>query len=120
MRRNRLHIFLFALALALQVLAPIVGNLAVAGTLELGGASFSICQSQKTSPAKAPLSHGHHQSCALCQAYCDGVSPVAGASHAFVARPAQWNVANWRVFDRVLPTTTLDYSRRARAPPAFS
>ena len=120
MRRTRLYIFLFAFALALQVLAPIAGNLAVAGTLDLGGVSISVCQSEKSDPSKAPFSHSHHQSCALCQAYCDGVSPVSASSHVFLAQPARWEVADWRVFDRVLPTTTLDFSRQARAPPAFS
>lgn len=120
MRRTRLHIFLFALALALQVLAPIAGNLAVAGTLDVGGVSFSLCQSEKSGPAKAPSSHSHHQSCALCQVYCDGVSPVTASSYILLTRTARRDVANWRVFDRVLPTTTLDFSRTARAPPAFS
>lgn len=119
MRRTRLHIFLFALALALQVLAPIAGNLAIAGTLDVGGVSLSLCQSEKADPAKAP-SHSHHQSCALCQVYCDGVSPVAANSHVLFVRPARWDVADWRVFDRVLPTTTFDFSRQARAPPSFS
>ncbi len=119
MRRTRLHIFLFALALALQVLAPIAGNLAVAGTLDLGGVSFSLCQSAKADPTKTP-SHSHHQSCALCQVYCDGVSPVSAGSYILLASPARWNLADWRIYDRVLPTTKLDFSRQARAPPAFS
>lgn len=120
MRRIRFHIFLFALALALQVLAPIAGNLAVAGTLDLGGVSISICQSDKSTPSKAPFSHNHHQSCALCQAYCDGVSPVSASGLLSVAPLARWNAADWRAFVRVLPTKTIDYSRRARAPPVFS
>lgn len=120
MRRSRLHIFLFSLALALQVLAPVVGNLAVAGTLDLGGVSFSVCQSEKASPSKTPLPHRHHQSCTLCQVCFDGVSLVSVNSHAFVLKFTRWNIADWRVYDRVLPTTTLDFSRQARAPPAFS
>lgn len=120
MRRTRLQIFLFALALALQALAPVAGNLAVAGTLDLGGVSTSVCQPEKAGPMKAPLSHSHHQSCALCQAYCDGVSPVVASSKIFVALVQRPSVANWRNLDRVLPTTTIDYSHRARAPPSFS
>ena len=120
MRRTRLHIFLFALALVLQVLAPIAGNLAVAGTLDLGGVSFSICQFDKADSSKSPLSRAHHQSCALCQVYCDGVSPVSAGSHVLFERPARWHVADWRVFHRVLPTAPIDSSRQARAPPAFS
>ena len=121
MRRSRHHIFLFALALALQVLAPIAGNLAVAGTLDLGGVSVTVCQSEKSSPSKGPLSHSHHQSCAICQAYCDGVSPVAAGVLAINdAYFAQWRLAQWRPINRVLPTTSIDYARLARAPPAFS
>jgi hypothetical protein len=120
MRRTRLCIFLFALALALQALAPVVGNLAVAGTIDLGGVSFSVCQSEKSDGSKAPLSLAHHQTCALCQVYCDGIPPVAAGD--FPARPqyAQWRGVPRSPLDRVLPTTIIDYARRARAPPAFS
>jgi hypothetical protein len=119
MRRTRLQILLFALALILQVLAPIAGNLAVAGTIDLGGVSFKLCQSDKSDSSKAPLSHAQHQSCALCQVYCDGVSPVVSGALANHAQSAQWLPAHWRLLDRILPSTTLDYARQARAPPAF-
>ena len=120
MRRIRLHTFLFALALALQVLSPVVGNLAVAGNIDLGGVSFSVCQSEKSDPSKAPLSRVHHHVCALCQVYCDGISPVAAGDLVIHAQYTPWRLAHWRLLDRVLPTTTIDYARRARAPPAFS
>ncbi len=120
MRRTRLQILLFALALTFQVLAPIAGNLAVAGTIDLGGVSLKLCQSDKADSSKVPLSHGQHQSCALCQIYCDGVSPVATDVIVIQTQSALWRVAYWRLLDRILPSTAFDYARQARAPPAFS
>lgn len=120
MRRTRLQILLFALALTFQVLAPIAGSLAVAGTIDLGGVSFKLCQSDKSDSSKAPLSHTQNQSCALCQVYCDGVSSVASGAIVIDAQSAQWLPAQGRPRDPVLPTTSLDYARQARAPPAFS
>lgn len=124
MRRNWLTVLLFALAMAVQAFAPVAGNVAIAKNLRGAGESIELCLKAAVSAGdqqQAPGQlHSHRDACALCQAYCDGVAPLAARLAPLGMAPVQWTALHWSVADRALPTPHHDYSRQARAPPSHS
>jgi len=116
----RLKSLVFALALAVQVLAPIVGGVAAGESARAGlgeiclNAGADIQHDGRTTPG-----HSHQRDCPVCQAFCDGVAPVeASASTAVSISLARWSALRWRVADSVAPATSGRFAHRARAPPA--
>lgn len=125
MRHRWLTTVLFALALAVQALAPIAGNVARANGFGAASASVALCLSKAsggpTDPQQAPgAAHGHRHDCALCQSLCDGVAPIAAPPLQLVAASAFWRAAEWAADARALPARRFDHARQARAPPTFS
>ncbi|WP_442754200.1 DUF2946 family protein [Methylocystis sp. JAN1] len=112
---------LFVLALALQAL-PVASGVAAARGADAHVLS-EIClkagspgHDNHQAPGRA---HGRHD-CPLCQAFCDGVAPVAARPVVLGMAPVQWRDFRWTVADRALPAPPRDYDRQARAPPSFS
>jgi len=123
MSRRWITAILFVLALAVQALAPVANGVAAARGVDVHGLS-EIClkaaaPGHETPRAPGHAHHGHHD-CALCQAFCDGVAPVAGRPVQLGMAPVQWKSSHWTVADRALPPPPRDYDRQARAPPSFS
>lgn len=123
MHRRWLTAVLFALALAVQALAPVATGVAMAhGAGESG--PFELCLKAGRAAANHHGSGGHvhrqHDSCALCQAFCDGVAPVSVRSASLGMAPVRWTSFRWTVADRTVPVAARDYARQARAPPVFS
>lgn len=121
MRRNWLTILLFALALAVQALAPAAAHVASAG-ITASAASDETCFTNvgSTDRTQAP-GHlkGHRDACLFCQSYCDGAAPLGARVIHLGKAPVQWTALFWTVADRALPTPQYDYSRQARGPPAI-
>ena len=121
MTRNRLGVMLFALALAIQALAP-AANIASAA-LGDRGFSLQICLQSGGVAGNNELpgqNDRQRDSCPVCQVSCSGVAPLEARPNAVGLAHVQWIATSWTVADRVLPAPNPDYSRRARAPPAFS
>ena len=125
MRRNRFGVVVFALALAVQVLAPVVVKVAMARTFDDAGRTFSLCLQAGDSPSdnsqRLPGHNDlHRDACLLCQLCCDGIAPIDARSNYIGTAPVQWTAFAWTAADRALPTPHHDHSRQPRAPPAFS
>jgi len=124
MQSKWLTALLFALALAIQAFAPVAGNVAVARSLGDAGETVDLCLDGASSAGdrhQAPGHlHGHRGACALCQAFCDGLAPLAARLVSPGMAPVQWTALDWTARDRALPTRLHDFSRQARAPPSLS
>ena len=122
MRLSRISFLLFFVALALQVLAPIAGNLAQAKAFRESGVSTIICETADGSHRPGKGSQSHHivnKHCLLCSNLADtiGFTLVDGqlglvSSKAWVtsAFPAQLDTS---------PASRETQSYRARAPPTL-
>ncbi len=121
MPRRWLTSLLFVLALTVQVFTPVANGVAASRGVDIHGLS-EICLNaggaghDRQSPGRA---HSHHD-CALCQAFCDGVAPVASRFVNFGRSPVQWTEVRWTFAERALPGNWRDFARQARAPPSFS
>lgn len=122
MRRNWLTVLLFALALAVQAIAPAAANVAMAKA-GASRAAVELCASaadagdRQQAPSRL---HHHRDACPLCQAYCDGVAPLVSRSLATGLPPVLWTAQFWTTANRTLPTPHSEYSWQARAPPSYS
>jgi hypothetical protein len=117
MSRNWLTAVLFALALAVQAIAPIAGNLAAAQA----GVSTNCLAADGADHKSAPGHvHRHRDSCLLCQAFCDGVAPVEAHPVHLVFASFDWRPLAWTMADSTLKGPQRDFCRQARAPPSFS
>jgi len=114
---------LFVVALAVQAFLPVTNGVAASRGIDLRGPN-EICLKTGGPDQDGDQGPGHvHRSrhdCALCQAFCDGVAPVAARPIALGRAPVQWKDVCWAAADRVLPVPLRDYDRQARAPPGFS
>lgn len=125
MRRNWFGVFVFALAWAIQALAPGVASVAMTRLSGQMQVAVELCLQSggdfATGDRRLPVHDDRrHDSCPLCQTCCDGITPVeTRANHVGIA-PVQWTALAWTVADHALPTPRHDHSRQARAPPAFS
>jgi hypothetical protein len=122
MRRKRLGVLLFALALAVQVIAP--ASASVMAEARNSSAAFAICFQAGGGPAGDRELPGPNErrsdACPLCQACCVGVAPPAAWPSSVGMAPVQWVASSWTVADRAVPTPHPDYAHRARAPPSLS
>lgn len=122
MPRMWLTKMLFALALAVQVIAPLASSFAAAREGDADN-SIGIClKAARGSQAGHQTPGNPHggRDCPICQFFCDGVAPVAMRPVSIDAAPAQWIEFRWTSVDRVLPAWARDESNRARGPPSFS
>jgi hypothetical protein len=123
MRRKWYGVLLFALALAIQALAPAAANVALAAAPNEYRLSIQSCL-QSGDPAGANQLPGHHEgqcdACLMCQASCCGVAPLAARPSSAGLAPVQWTALAWTVADRALPAPRHESSHQPRAPPALS
>ena len=125
MRRNWIGVLVFALALTIQVWAPVVASVAMAQTATDAERRLSLCLNAGGDNAdrsqQLPGHHNQHRdACPLCQFCCGGIAPIEARPNQVGRAPVQWIALAWTVADRVLPTPAHDHSRQARAPPALS
>lgn len=124
MPRNWLTSILFALALAVQALMPVASGVASARGVDLNASSATCLNGGEAGHKQDGPGHVHrggHHDCVLCQAFCDGVAPVAARPSALSGVAfVQWTEIRWADSDRVLPARWRDFSRQARGPPSFS
>ena len=127
MRRNWLTILLFALALAIQVVAPVAMNVALAagaGSVATAVADGGLClkDAGAADRSQSPLDHlrAHHDACLLCQLHCDGGATLDARATSIGRAPVYWTALPWTAADRALPVPAAERSHQARAPPVFS
>jgi hypothetical protein len=115
---------LFALAVAVQALAPVAADFAMAKASG-DGASFEIC----VDSGGVAHHHRHHNrapghdgsdACPLCQVCCSGVALIEAKPDHVGMAPVQWTPLAWTAADRVLAASRRDHAHQARAPPSFS
>lgn len=118
MPRRWLTAVLFALALAVQAIAPVANGVAAAHeAVRL----TEICQkASDDTPQKAPGHTHRRHDCALCESFCDGAAAVAARPTSFGAQPVHWTLIHWTANHFTPPVTPRDFSRQARAPPRFA
>jgi hypothetical protein len=119
MRLKSIRVVLFVLAVAVQVIAPVLGGMAFADERSRGEA-VSLCSAAAGDTSDAPSLPTHHDRCALCQITCDGYAPVGLRAYPTAPAGSVWSAIVWASREFVLPTTSIDHLRRARAPPSFS
>jgi hypothetical protein len=124
MPRNWRSVLLFALALAIQALAPAAANFAMARPSGDLRSSIILCLQTGGSAGDRQQLPGHHDrqrdDCPLCQISCSGVAPLEARPNFAGLAPVQWTALAWTVADRALPAPRHEYSHPARAPPVFS
>lgn len=120
MRRKNFGVILFLVAMAVQVIAPVMGGMARANARSPGEAISSLCRAAGGDTGEAPESPARHDSCALCEVLCDGVAPVGARDYAIVPAGNVWFALVWGSPEVVRPPTSIDQTHRARAPPSFS
>jgi hypothetical protein len=120
MRCNWTSGFLFALALAVQAVAPAAANAAMArGAFAL--ALQSCSKEQGTARTAAPdHSDALVDRCAACALCCAGVAPVDARPDPIASAPLHWTRAVWTALSSSAPALRHDHARQARAPPIFS
>ncbi len=123
MRRSWRSVLLFALALAIQALAPAASAIGAARPFGGSRASFEICLQAGGFAGNEQLP-GHHDrqrdACPLCQMSCSGVAPLEARPTLAGLAPVQWTALAWTVADRALPAPRHEHSHQPRAPPLFS
>lgn len=124
MRRKWLTVLFFALALAIQALAPIATNVAYAGGGGSASTAFELClngggfaDDQTQTPGQA---NRRHENCPLCQTFCDGAAPLAGRSVFLRIVPPTSRALSSTEVDRFPLKRPFEHSHQARAPPLHS
>jgi hypothetical protein len=120
MTAMRLRFFLFVLALAVQALSPVASGFAAGGIARAGLSEICLKADvgQDNGRSTPGHSHSHQRDCPLCQAFCDGVSPVEASAAVLGATPVQWATLQWSDIDNSAPAISGRSAHRARAPPA--
>ena len=125
MRRNWLGALLFALALAIQALAPAAASIAMSQASGNPVLSTQICLQIgggfANEKPQLPGPHGgQRDACPLCRLCCGGVAPLEPRTISVGEAPVQWMALAWTVADCALPAPRYEHSHQARAPPIFS
>jgi hypothetical protein len=122
MRRNSLGALLFALALAIQAVAPAAAPVAMAQAS--GGSTFptEICQQARIVDERE-RSPGRHERrrdlCSLCQISCSGVAPLQARTSFESLTFVGWTALAWPAICCAAPARRGEFSHRARAPPTI-
>jgi len=122
MRRHWLQVLLFFVALTLQVLAPIAGNLAHAEAFKESGISTIICEAADGPHHPGNGSQNHqtaNKHCLLCQSFCDSIGfTLADGQWGLVATNA-WVIGSFPAQLDTSPASRETQRYRARAPPTL-
>jgi hypothetical protein len=120
MSRRWLTALLFVLAMTLQVVAPVANGVAAAHGLDgpgLGNICLGAGHDDHGTRQPGQGQHRHHHDCALCQAFCDGVAPVASRATPVSTPAARWTLLSWSFAHQTPNASLRGVSHRARAPP---
>ncbi|ATQ66962.1 MULTISPECIES: hypothetical protein [Methylosinus] len=118
MGRNFLCALLFALALAVQALAPAAARMAMGSDAPTACSTASVVISaDEARPTGLP--QVSPELCSLC-ALCGGVAPPVAPRAAVCAAAIPASLTGWVVADDESAPSRHDHLIRARAPPAFS
>lgn len=122
MRRSRLQVLLFFVALTIQVLAPMAGNLAHAKAFRESGVSTILCEAADGSRHPGKASQNHHTAnkhCLLCLSFCDSIGfTLVGGQSGLVATNA-WVIGAFPAQLDTSPAYRETERYRARAPPTL-
>jgi len=120
MRQSRVQILLFLVALAIQVLAPMVGNLAQANVFGEAGSATVLCQSVDGAATNKPEGNNHcsaNRQCVLCQSIFGSFGFTLADSQPDLILTADWKIAAIQLASEASPTSNRSSDYRARAPP---
>jgi hypothetical protein len=116
MRRNIVCALLFALALAVQALAPAAARAAMGFSQQTCVTASVDGSAGKGQPSGHP--DAHSASCDLCALCCGSLALGARAS-AILPASLAWTTATWPIVENAASSARRD-AVRARAPPTFS
>lgn len=120
MRRSWLKALLFLVALTIQVLAPIAGNLAHAKGFSGSGISSVLCQSSDGSSGQgrgAPNHLTHSKQCLLCQSVCDSLGFTLTLDRSSLVSASSWVTGVFQEPKDFWAVSRAVGLYRARAPP---
>lgn len=123
MRRSRFQFLLFFVALTLQVLGPIAGNLAHAEVFRGSAASGIVCYSPDGSnhQGKGPQNdHVEHKHCLLCQSFSDSLGLTIADGHSALLSTSSWVVGAFPARQDIAAASRETERYQARAPPIVS
>jgi hypothetical protein len=119
MRRNFLCALMFALALAVQALAPAAAGVAMATAAQQLCVTLSSAE-----PGATAQPAGHSDAgpalCDLCALCCGAVGPIGTRSVAVTTAPLRWIALIWAAADDPAPLARRGHAGQARAPPSCS
>ena len=120
MRNTRLQVLLFLLALTIQVLAQMAGNLAHAKAFKESGVSTILCEASDNSHHQGNGSQSHHAAnnhCLLCQNVCDSFGFTLAIEQSGLIATNAWIIGAFPAQLDTSPASRGTESYRARAPP---
>lgn len=123
MRRSRFQFLLFFVALTLQVLGPIAGNLAHAEAFRGSSVAGLVCHSSEGAHRQGKGSqnpHIDHKHCLLCQSFSDSLSLTIADGHSALLSSSSWVVGAFPAQQDLAPAFREAERYRARAPPIAS
>ena len=123
MRYSRFHLLLFVVALTIQVMAPIVSNLAHAKAFMGSGVSSFICQSsdvQTTRSGNLPNHLSQDKQCLLCQTVCDATGFTLNNHRQILVSSSVWVVGIFYPRINNFPASSENALYQARAPPSHT
>jgi Protein of unknown function (DUF2946) len=122
MRRSWLQVVLFFVAITLQVLAPIAGNLAHAKVFKESGISSVLCEASGTSHHQDKGSQSRHAAnkhCLLCQSICDSLGFTLEGGQSGLISTNAWIIGAFPAQLDTSPASRETARYQARAPPTL-
>lgn len=122
MRRSWLQVLLFLVALTIQVMAPMAGNLAHAKAFKESGVSTFLCQSSDGSSIQGKGIPNHisaNKQCLLCQSVCDSLGFTLSVDPSRLVSASSWVIGAFPSNIAALPASQEVGLYRARAPPTL-
>jgi len=123
MRRSRFQFLLFFVALTIQVLGSIAGNMAHAEAGRGTAVSVIVCYSSEGSHHQGKGSQNHHidhKHCLLCQSLSDSLGLTVADGHSALVSTSSWVVGAFPAQQEMAPACRETERFRARAPPIGS
>ena len=122
MLRSRLKLLLFSMAIILQVMAPMAGNLAHANVFRQSGVSTIICETADGSHRPGKGSRSHHivnKHCLLCSSLADSIGFTLVDGQLGLVSSKAWVISAFPAQLDTSPASRETQRYRARAPPTL-
>lgn len=120
MRRSWFQVLLFLVALTIQVMAPMAGNLAHAKAFQESGVSTFLCQSTDGSSVQGKGTPNHlsgNRQCLLCQSVCDALGFTLSDDQTNLVSASSWVIGAFPSEIDASPASREVGLYQARAPP---